>query len=292
MTETHDYRDALHLFACPLCRSELFDTDGTLACLGCGMLYPVRHGVPLLLPEPRPVEERSADHQSNALPPPVTEILESTPGWTLNVGGGTTPKRFPRCVELEGSIFRHTTLVGDATQMPLADDAFDAVVSLNTLEHIDDPKRAAAEMLRVLRPGGTVFIHTAFLQPLHADPYHYYNATEQGVRRWFDAFEIESCTVSENFCPAYIFGWMSADLLWLAEAELDPRLVKRLAGMTIGELAQFWRDPTTRTGEGWEAFHRLSQNAQARLAGGFQLIARKPRGSSGAGSLTASGARH
>src|SRR5262249_5255840 len=154
-------------------------------------------GVPLLLPEPRPVQQHGPEHESNILPPDVVRLFETTPGYTLNLGGGATPKRFPRCVELEGAIFRHTTVVGDVTQMRLAADAFDVVVGLNLLEHVDDPPRAAAEMLRVLRPGGTVFIHTAFLQPLHADPDHYYNATEQGVRRWFDGFQIDSCTVSE-----------------------------------------------------------------------------------------------
>jgi SAM-dependent methyltransferase len=275
MSETAAYRDVLHLLACPLCKSELFDADRTLSCLGCGALYPVRAGVPLLLPEPRQVQEQAADHQSNILPPEVVQLLESTPGFTLNVGGGATPKRFPRCVELEGAIFRHTTLVGDATRMPLADDAFDAVVSLNTLEHIDDPARAAAEMFRVLRPGGTVFIHTAFMQPLHADPTHYYNATEQGVRRWFQAFHIDSCSVSENFSPGYVFGWLASDLLWLAEHELGGDAPRKLGSMTLSALAQFWKDPNTRKGEVWEMFQRLSQASQARLAGGFQLVARK-----------------
>jgi SAM-dependent methyltransferase len=277
MHEEQPYREFLQVLACPVCRGELCDSGDELLCLGCGLVFPIRHGVPLLLPEPGPVEERPADHMSNVLPSDVVRLLESTPGYTLNVGGGATPKRFPRCVELEGAIFRNTTVVGDATCMPLADDAFDLVVSLNLFEHVHDPWRAASEVFRVLRPGGTVFIHTAFLQPLHADPFHYYNATEQGVRRWFQAFEIDSCSVSDNFSPGYVFGWLASDLLWLAGQELDARTLRALEGMTLASLSQYWRDPSTRTGACWEAFRRLSQGAQARLAGGFQLIGRKPQ---------------
>jgi SAM-dependent methyltransferase len=43
---------------------------------------------------------------------------------------------------------------GDATQLPFADGAFDAVITSEVLEHVPDDTAALAEMLRVLRPGG------------------------------------------------------------------------------------------------------------------------------------------
>jgi len=45
-------------------------------------------------------------------------------------------------------------LRGDATRLPFADDAFDAVVTSEVLEHIPDDVAAIAELVRVLRPGG------------------------------------------------------------------------------------------------------------------------------------------
>jgi hypothetical protein len=42
-------------------------------------------------------------------------------------------------------------------------------------------RRAAAEILRVSKLS-SLAIHTAFLQPLHEAPLHFYNATEHGVR--------------------------------------------------------------------------------------------------------------
>ncbi len=42
----------------------------------------------------------------------------------------------------------------DAQQLPVADQSLDMVTALDVLEHIPDDRRAAAEIHRVLRPGG------------------------------------------------------------------------------------------------------------------------------------------
>jgi SAM-dependent methyltransferase len=47
---------------------------------------------------------------------------------------------------------------GDALQLPFADDEFDRVVAAEVLEHIPDDEAAIAELVRVLRPGGTLAV--------------------------------------------------------------------------------------------------------------------------------------
>jgi SAM-dependent methyltransferase len=47
---------------------------------------------------------------------------------------------------------------GDALQLPFADGEFDRVVAAEVLEHIPDDRTAIAEMVRVLRPGGTMAV--------------------------------------------------------------------------------------------------------------------------------------
>ncbi|MGH2398553.1 MAG: methyltransferase domain-containing protein [bacterium] len=49
-------------------------------------------------------------------------------------------------------------VVGDAEAIPFGDSAFDAVTVRRAPHHFPDPKRAIAEMLRVLRPGGRLGI--------------------------------------------------------------------------------------------------------------------------------------
>ena len=47
-------------------------------------------------------------------------------------------------------------VVGDAHALPFADGEFDAVRTERTLQHIEDPAGALAEMARVAAPGGVV----------------------------------------------------------------------------------------------------------------------------------------
>jgi SAM-dependent methyltransferase len=47
---------------------------------------------------------------------------------------------------------------GDALALPFADDEFDRVVAAEVLEHIPDDTAAIAELVRVLRPGGTIAV--------------------------------------------------------------------------------------------------------------------------------------
>jgi len=48
--------------------------------------------------------------------------------------------------------------VGVAERLPFADASFDAVVSFDVLEHVDDPFEAIEEIRRVLRPEGTAWL--------------------------------------------------------------------------------------------------------------------------------------
>ena len=47
---------------------------------------------------------------------------------------------------------------GDALQLPFADGEFDRIVAAEVLEHIPEDRRAIGELVRVLRPGGTLAV--------------------------------------------------------------------------------------------------------------------------------------
>lgn len=57
-------------------------------------------------------------------------------------------------------------LRGDAAALPCADQAFDLVVALDVLEHLDDDNAAACELWRVLRPGGVLLVFVPALKIL------------------------------------------------------------------------------------------------------------------------------
>jgi SAM-dependent methyltransferase len=48
------------------------------------------------------------------------------------------------------------TTRGDATRLPFPDATFDRIIAAEVLEHIDDDMGAVRELVRVLRPGGTI----------------------------------------------------------------------------------------------------------------------------------------
>jgi len=48
----------------------------------------------------------------------------------------------------------------------IADATVDAIVMVNVLEHIEDDRRALAELLRILRPGGSLLVFVPALQGL------------------------------------------------------------------------------------------------------------------------------
>lgn len=72
-------------------------------------------------------------------------------------------------------------VIGDVCAMPFADNAWDTIVCLETLEHVKDPFMAMKEMYRVLKPGGTFIGSTPFNYELHGEEYgDYWRFTRQG----------------------------------------------------------------------------------------------------------------
>ena len=58
-----------------------------------------------------------------------------------------------------------------AERMPFGSHSFDAVISVNALDHVDDFAAAAAEIERVLKPGGTVRFEIHYHAPTPLEPW-------------------------------------------------------------------------------------------------------------------------
>ena len=68
----------------------------------------------------------------------------------------------------------------DLTQCPLPDCFADVVILLNVLEHIDDHEAAAAQLFRIMRPGGAVIIEV----PAGSSLYDVYDRVLMHHRRY------------------------------------------------------------------------------------------------------------
>jgi SAM-dependent methyltransferase len=239
------------------------------------MRWPVQDWHPIFFGDAGQTRVFPDAHLSNPVPPKALAIVENAAGPVLNISAGGSRTWRPNLIELETAIFRNTDVVGDGHALPFADGVFDAVLAINAFEHYHDPDKAVAEILRVLKPGGKVFIHTAFLQPLHEPPWHFFNCTKFGLLRWFEPFEVVEVGVSENFNPIYSLSWQAADLLSVMLAERGAAAASRVSEMTLEKLAGFWCDARLRDDACWEDFRELPQQAQERLAAGFEFVGRK-----------------
>ncbi|WP_265446756.1 class I SAM-dependent methyltransferase [Flexivirga meconopsidis] len=85
------------------------------------------------------------------------------------------------------SSVRDGGVVGTAEALPFADASVDLVFSSNLWEHVRRPEHAADEMVRVVRPGGLVFLsYTNWLSPWgghETSPWHWLGG-QRAARRY------------------------------------------------------------------------------------------------------------
>ena len=271
------WESLVDLLKCQNCGSDRLQVQPSeLICGSCHATYPLLGGAAIFRTPVESVEVFPVEHVSNQVSSPIFDWLSSLTGYSLNIGAGGTLAKIPHCVEMEYSAYRNTDVVADAHNLPFRDNMFEVVVALNVFEHLRNPNQAAQEIFRVLKPGGKVMIHTAFLQPLHEEPVHFYNATKYGVMEWFSAFEIKDCQVSWNFNPAFTLGWLAHDLLYYVSQSSGEQIAQQLSQMTLQELSQFWSNPASRQGVLWDSIVNLPQSVQERFSAGFELTAIKP----------------
>ncbi len=71
----------------------------------------------------------------------------------------------------------------DGKTIPLAGGAFDAALATEVFEHCPAPEVVMAEIARVLRVGGVLFLTVPFLWPLHCVPHDEYRYTPYSLER-------------------------------------------------------------------------------------------------------------
>lgn len=102
----------------------------------------------------------------------------------IGAGAGAFQDMVPNYVGVDISeevrrFFHKPFVVASANELPFADNSFDAVWSIETLEHIPNPERALTEMRRVLRNRGYLLLSPAwYCRPWAAKGY--------AVRPWAD----------------------------------------------------------------------------------------------------------
>jgi SAM-dependent methyltransferase len=108
-------------------------------------------------------------------------------GTVLDFGGGQRA-RYAARVRDWGAAFEYQSanidknadpmfLLAPGTKLPASDACYDAVLSLNTLEHVLDLDSVLAEIARVLKPSGRLIVIVPFVFRVHGHPDDYHRGT-------------------------------------------------------------------------------------------------------------------
>jgi len=127
-------------------------------------------------------------------------------GLVLNVGSGAT-NIIPGIVNVDLFPFKNVDVLAAADNLPFISDSFEAACCDQVLEHVINPRGTIAELVRVVKPGGKIYVGVPFIYPWHPSPSDYARYSREGLAEMFGGCEITSSGVA--------FGPTSALLLCL-----------------------------------------------------------------------------
>lgn len=82
----------------------------------------------------------------------------------------------------ENWAYEHLDYVSALDKLPIPDATFDAVLCTQTLEHLEYPRECVAELSRVLKPGGKLYLTAPMSHPEHQMPYDFFRYTSFGLK--------------------------------------------------------------------------------------------------------------
>ncbi len=257
------------ILACPLCLGSLQEAESAFQCARCERDFYKRRGAPVFKREgevilshllvTNPTNPNAEEH--------TTLIKDLAHGLVLDLGAGNPreSEHYPNVVFHEFVQYAHTDVVSVCDKLPYREGIFDAVISKAAFEHLARPWEIADEIYRVLKPGGFVTVDTAFMYPLHGDPYHFFNMTLDGVREIFKRFQTVRCGVKPYQTPSYgLRAQMDIMLDHLQSEDWRNRITA-------------WRDSISQ-----ELDNALDAKGIERLAAGVFFEGTKPLDNSGA----------
>ncbi len=124
-------------------------------------------------------------------------------GVVIDVGSG--PERLGKeFINVDIFPFPEVDIVASATELPFRDNSIDGAVSESVFEHVADAGLFAKEMMRVVKPGGFIYISAPFIHPYHASPDDFNRWTISGLKHLFPDLEIIKSGVRSGPWSAFL----------------------------------------------------------------------------------------
>ncbi len=156
-------------------------------------------------------------------------------------------------------------LIASALQLPLDDSSVDVVVSQETLEHVSDPFAAIAEMGRILRPEGTLYLQLPFMIGYHPCPQDYWRFTRDGIGEMIRVGKL--VLQDEGFTVGAATGFYRISVEFFAIICSGPIVSLYMPAKALFSLLLYPLKLLDR----WSCYSRHND----RIAGGYYAIARK-----------------
>jgi SAM-dependent methyltransferase len=130
-------------------------------------------------------------------------------------------------------------MLADVSFLPLRSACCDVVICTEVIEHLRYPAAAAAEMARILRPGGQVFASIPFMYCVHGDPQDFQRYTPDGIRRLFAEFREVSVVPMGGFWAVVEMTLHSAAQYWPDNGRIRRGLARRTLSLAANLIGKF-----------------------------------------------------
>lgn len=195
-----------NLLVCPNDKNTLEREENSLQCKHCKQKFPILNNIPIMLPDGKPgLQYVSSNHYPQSV---IDMVKRHSNGVVLDDGSGYPHKQFENTICFETSDLPSTNVVGVGESLPFPDESIDAVISLSVVEHVKNPFAYAKEIFRVCKKGGEIIVDSAFMQPIHNYPQHYFNTTLEGIKLLFQDFKVVKASIEDYQHPHTSLEWI------------------------------------------------------------------------------------
>ena len=210
------------ILACPDCRGALSsDENEALSCPACSFHAPAQNGVPLFTTPPEGIVPsgkllrgpqigtpwRRANwrflQQQVARLNPAALILD------VGAGRGDFADLFENRNYLALDVYPYpeVDIVCDLTQVnPFRPGSFDAILLLNVMEHVYDPRALLDSLAGMLKPGGVILVAIPFLVKIHQAPIDFVRYTHYALERLAEDAGLQVELLEGYYDPIFFLG--------------------------------------------------------------------------------------
>ena len=200
----------------------------------------------------------------------IPMLLEHIGGEVLDIGCGPVPyyevyrdkSTGITCVDWAASahgtqFVDHFVDLNEPGPLPFADGTFDSVVASDMIQHLKRPHALLAELARVLKPGGKIFLSAPFIYWMSEYPHEYYHLSEFALRDLTAASGMEVVQLTS-------YGG-NVDVLMDSLNKLMPHGLSNRLFLMLSRLLDW---------TGWPRRNR--ERTKDRYAMGYCMVVRKP----------------